>query len=193
MTHHRDFVSIGMWVAVVLAATQLQAESNVSKRMIQGELAPSERDEQESLFNYYFRDQNLVYETEFAKLKTSAKVDSWRIPYSAAIYPERSGGLAAARSSTGTVLGKYDLAFHDGRSLAESYDRRRKQRTEVRRGAVRASRRLIRTTMPTPGKATAADSRRRRSGTRNPYGRWTPGRWAGGPAWSFSPRKSRRC
>ena len=137
MTHPRDFVSIGMLVAVVLAATQLPAESNVSRRMIQGELAPSERDEQESLFNYHFRDQKLVYETEFAKLKTSAKVDNWRIPYSAAIYPERSGGLAAARSSTGTVLGKYDLAFHGGQSLAESYDRRRKLRTGVRRGAVR--------------------------------------------------------
>lgn len=133
MTYHRDFVSIGMLMAVVLAATPLHAESNVSKRMIQGELAPSERDEQESLFNDYFRDQNLVYETEFAKLKASAKVDGWRIPYSAAIYPERSGGLAAARSSTGTVLGKYDLAFNDGRNLAESYDRRRKLRTGVRR------------------------------------------------------------
>ena len=84
--------------------------------------------------------RNLVYETEFAKLKTSAKVDSWRIPYSAAIYPERSGGLAAARSSTGTVLGKYDVAFNHGQSLAESYDRRRKLRTGVRRGAVRSAR-----------------------------------------------------
>ena len=182
MTHHRDLMSIGMWVAVVLAATQLHAESNLSRRMIRGEPAPSERDEQESLFNDYFRDQNLVYETEFAKLKTSAKVDSWRIPYSAAIYPERSGGLAAARSSTGTVLGKYDVAFNHGQSLAESYDRRRKLRTGVRARGCSGARGLIRTTMPPPGKATAVDSRRRRSATRNPCGRWTPGRWAGGPA-----------
>jgi hypothetical protein len=136
MMHPRGFVSIGILVTVVLAATQLPAESNVSRRVIQGELAPSERDEQESLFNYHFRDQKLVYETQFANLKTSAKVDNWRIPYSAAIYPERSGGLAAARSSNGTVLGKYDLAFNGGRSLAESYDQRRKLRTGVRRAGL---------------------------------------------------------
>jgi len=125
-----------MFVNALLAATALLAESNVSTRTIRGEPAPSERDEQESLFNDHFRAQKLVYQTEFAKLKTSAQVDGWRIPYSAAIYPERSGGLAAARSSTGTVLGKYDSAFHDGRSLAESYDRRRKLRTGVRRAGL---------------------------------------------------------
>ncbi len=136
MTHPRDLVAAGMFVNALLAATALLAESNVSTRTIRGEPAPSERDEQESLFNDHFRAQKLVYQTEFAKLKTSAQVDGWRIPYSAAIYPERSGGLAAARSSTGTVLGKYDSAFHDGRSLAESYDRRRKLRTGVRRAGL---------------------------------------------------------
>lgn len=136
MTHHRGFVSVRMLAALVLAATQLHAESNVSQRMIQGAPAPSERDEQESLFNDCFRDRKLAYQTKFAELKTSAKVDGWRIPYSAAIYPERSGGLAAARSSTGTVLGKYDLAFNGGQRLAESYDRRRKLRTGVRRAGL---------------------------------------------------------
>jgi len=136
MTHHKGLVSVGVLAALVLAATQLHAESNVNRRTVQGEPAPSERDEQESLFNEQFRNRNLVYETEFAELKTSAQVDGWRIPYSAAIYPERSGGLAAARSSTGTVLGKYDLAFNDGQSLAESYDRRRKLRTGVRRAGL---------------------------------------------------------
>jgi hypothetical protein len=121
-------LSIGTLLAVWLVAELLPAESNTRPRVVRGEPVPSERDEQESLFNGYFRDRNLAYETQFAKLKTSAQVDPWRIPYSAAIYPERSGGLAAARSSSGTVLGKYDLAFHQGRSLAESYDRGRKQR-----------------------------------------------------------------
>jgi len=136
MTHHRGLVSIGILAALLLAAAQMHAESNVSQRMIQGEPAPSERDEQESLFNDCFRDRKLAYQTRFAELNTSAKVDGWRIPYSAAIYPERSGGLAAARSSTGTVLGKYDLAFNGGQSLAESYDRRRKLRTGVRRAGL---------------------------------------------------------
>jgi hypothetical protein len=133
MTRNGGFVLVGFLVACVLAAAQADAESNVTNRMIRGEPAPSERDEQEALFNYHFRDLDLQYQTEFAKLETSAKVDGWRIPYSTPIYPERSGGLAAARSTTGTVLGKYDLAFNNGQSLADSYDRRRKQRTEVRR------------------------------------------------------------
>lgn len=136
MTHYKDGISLGIWVVAVLAAVHVQAESNIRPRLVRGEPAPSERDEQESLFNQYFQEQKLVYETEFARLKTAAKVDAWRIPYSAAIYPERAGGLAAARSSTGTVLGKYDQAFHAGQSLAESYDRRRKTRTEVRRGGL---------------------------------------------------------
>jgi hypothetical protein len=136
MMRNRKFMPVGMLLAVVLAATELDAESNVTRRIVGGEPVPSERDLQESAFNYYFRDRNLVYETEFAKLETSAAVDKWRIPYSAAIYPERSGGLATARSTTGTVLGKYDLAFNDGRSLAESYDRRRKLRTGVKRAGL---------------------------------------------------------
>ncbi len=136
MRHCRNWLSIGIGMAALLAAASVQAESNIRPRLVRGEPAASERDEQESLFNHYFQEQKLVYETEFARLKTAAKVDAWRIPYSAAIYPERAGGLAAARSSTGTVLGKYDQAFHAGQSLAESYDRRRKSRTEVRRGGL---------------------------------------------------------
>jgi hypothetical protein len=129
----RVSVLSGFLVALALMAPRADADSNVTSRMIRGESAPSERDEQEALFNYYFRDQDLRFETRLDPLKTAAQVAPWRIPYSAAIYPERSGGLAMARSTTGTVLGKYDLAFHEGQSLAESYDRRRKQRTEVRR------------------------------------------------------------
>ena len=140
MTHIKDFVAVGIAVTivavVVLAATPADAESNVDERRIGDELVQSERDEQEALFNYHFRNLNLVYETEFAKLKTSASLDRRSIPYSAAIHPMRSGGLSAARSSRGTVLGKYDLAFHEGRSLAESYERRRRLRTEVRRAGL---------------------------------------------------------
>ena len=57
----------------------------------------SERDEQQALFNYYFRDRDLQYETELAKLKTEGSVPSWRIPYSAAIHPETAGGMSDAR------------------------------------------------------------------------------------------------
>jgi hypothetical protein len=133
MTRNRRLVLVGFLVAFGLAAVRVNAESIVTKRTVRGEPALSERDEQEELFNYHFRDLGLRYQTEFAKLETSAKVDGRRIPYSTPIYLESSGGLAAARSTTGTVLGKYDLAFNNGQSLAESYDRRRKQRTEVRR------------------------------------------------------------
>jgi len=136
MAHFKDWASLAIGISVLLASGHLPAESNIGQRRVRGEPAPSERDEQQTLFNHYFQGQKLSYETELAKLKTAAKVAAWRIPYSAAIYPERSGGLAAARSSAGTVLGKYDQAFHDGQSLAESYDRRRNQRTGVRRGGL---------------------------------------------------------
>ena len=36
---------------------------------MRGKVVPSERDEQESLFNYYFQDQKLKYETQFEKLE----------------------------------------------------------------------------------------------------------------------------
>ena len=119
-------VVIGILLVTVLVAYRVAAESNIRPRTVEGEATPSERDEQESLFNWYFREQNLTYQTEFAALKTSATVDAWRIPYSAAIYPLTSGGLAAARTSAGTVLMKYDRAFNEGQSVAESYDRRRR-------------------------------------------------------------------
>jgi len=128
-----SFLSIVTSVSIVLAATQLCAESNVRKRTINGKEVPSERDEQESAFNHYFKNLDLEYETEFSKLNASATVAKWRIPYSTSIHPERNGGLSAARSSSGAVLGKYDQAFNEGRNLAYHYDRRRKLRTGVRR------------------------------------------------------------
>jgi hypothetical protein len=134
MTSNKDRVLVVFLLGFLLAAAEVAAESIVTSRTVRGEPVPSEREEQEALFNYYFNDLDLRYETEFAKLATAAQVDSWRIPYSTPIYPEHSGGLANARSSAGTVLAKYDLAFNDGQLLADSYDRRRKQRTEVRRG-----------------------------------------------------------
>ena len=133
MTQTRELVSVLIAAAIFVAAASLYGESNVHRRIIEGEEQPSERDEQESLFNHYFQHRGLAYETEFANLKTSASVEKWRIPYSASIHPERSGGLSAARTSSGTVLGKYDLAFNEGRDLAYQYDRRRKLRTGVRR------------------------------------------------------------
>ncbi len=133
MMHRRFLWMLGMLLAVVLATPPAGAESNVRPRTSEDEPAPSEREEQASLFNWYFRSQGLTYQTEFAELETSAAVAPWRIPYSAAIYPLTSGGLAAARTSVGTVLSKYDLAFNEGRSLAESYDSRRRMPQNVPR------------------------------------------------------------
>lgn len=134
MTSNKDRVLVVFLLGFILAAAEVAAESIVTSRTVRGETVLSERDEQQALFDYYFRDLDLRYETEFAKLESAAAVDAWRIPYATPIYPEQSGGLANARSSAGTVLAKYDLAFNGGQLLADSYDRRRKQRTEVRRG-----------------------------------------------------------
>ncbi len=115
-----------------------QDESNIHQRKIGEQVVQSERDEQAALFNYYFRDQGLKYETELTKLKTRGSVPSWRIPYSAHIHPERRGGLAdsrfsnrLARSRPGrntdeprnpSVLRLYDFAFHEDEDLANSFE-----------------------------------------------------------------------
>ncbi len=89
-----------------LSATDLRfAESNDEKRNIGGQVVQSERDEQEALYNYYFRDQGYRYETKLGSLKKEASVPSWRIPYSAAIHPESSGGLSSLRRGTARPVG----------------------------------------------------------------------------------------
>ena len=107
-------------------------DSIVQKRVIRGQTIQSERDEQEALYNYYFRDQELKYETKLADLKAEASVPSWRIPYSAAIHSEASGGLSSVgagrrrRAGGGSsVLAKYDAAFNGGDNQADSYEARR--------------------------------------------------------------------
>ena len=56
--------------------------SIVTEREIGDRVVQSERDEQEALFNYYFRDQKLQYKTEFAALKTEGTRlnDATRLP-----------------------------------------------------------------------------------------------------------------
>jgi hypothetical protein len=116
---------------ISIIATNAAAESNVQKRSIGGKIIQSERDEQEALFNYYFREQNLKYETRFKELKESASVPNWRIPYSADIHSQSSGGLGDVRSRRGrssgsgsSALNVYDRAFNTGAS-ANSYEVRR--------------------------------------------------------------------
>lgn len=114
-----------------------RADSNIRPREVDGKTVPSERDEQESLFNYYFRERGCKYETVLAKLKEAASVPDWRIPYSAAIHPETGGGMSDARSarppglfrrrgpsvgSGSSALSLYDRAFNGGRSSANSYE-----------------------------------------------------------------------
>ena len=126
-------------------AASLQTDSNVRPREANGQEVQSERDEQQALFNYYFRDRNLQYETELAKLKSEGSVPSWRIPYSAAIHPETAGGMSdarvaptvglfarrrqgvsASRGGTGSgALSVYDRAFNGGQGLANAYEAQR--------------------------------------------------------------------
>ena len=104
-------------------------DSNVEKREVRGKTVQSERDEQEALFNYYFRERKLKYETRLKRLKESDSVPNWRIPYSADIHPQAWGGLGdigsrGRRSHYGgsSSLSVYDRAFNDGRDLANSYE-----------------------------------------------------------------------
>jgi hypothetical protein len=96
----------------------------------------------------------LKYETRFEKLKTSASVPKWRIPYSADIHPQVAGGLSGAggrRGSAGySLLSTYDRAFHSGGgSSANSYETQRVMGTQrtlfpgVRFSAVEEARRKL--------------------------------------------------
>jgi hypothetical protein len=126
-------------------AASVQVDSNIRPREANGQTVQSERDEQQALFNYYFRDRDLQYETELSKLKTEGSVPSWRVPYSAAIHPETAGGmsdarvaptvglfarrrqgLTASRGGTGSgALNVYDRAFNNGQGLANAYEAQR--------------------------------------------------------------------
>ena len=114
-----------------------RTDSNVRPREARGTTVDSERDEQESLFNYYFREQGYKYQTVLAKLETEASVPAWRIPYSAAIHPESGGGMSDVRSarpaglfarrgrsaaSGSSALSLYDRAFNGGEGSANSYE-----------------------------------------------------------------------
>ncbi|MBC8354385.1 MAG: hypothetical protein H8E66_20510 [Planctomycetes bacterium] len=144
------FAILNIVACGALNATELTlAESNVEERNIGGQVVRSERDEQEALFNYYFSEQGYSYETKLADLKTEASVPSWRVPYSAAIHPESSGGLSSVRgvstrganvrtvglfgrgnasnrsASGSSALSTYDRAFNGGQNQANSYEIRR--------------------------------------------------------------------
>ena len=129
-------------VAGDVRAASLQVDSNTGERHANGQVVQSERDEQQALFNYYFRDRDVQYETVLAKLPEEAAVPAWRVPYSAAIHPETGGGMSDARpaatfalfarrrrgASTATgssALSVYDRAFNGGQGLANSYEIRR--------------------------------------------------------------------
>ena len=106
---------------------QVSVESNVQSRQVRGKTVPSERDEQEALFNYHFRDQKLKYETRLSSLKAKATVPAWRTPYSGWLYPQTSGGMSDAGSRGGgwSPLSTYDRAFNGGRNSANGYEARR--------------------------------------------------------------------
>lgn len=139
MRHHvRSILAsivLTLGCGVCAANAQTVAESNVEKRDMKGKQVQSERDEQEALFNYYFRERNLKFETKLAELKASASVPDWRIPYSASIHSEVAGGMSGIsrggrgrRSSTSvgaSPLSAYDRAFNGGAEQAASYELRR--------------------------------------------------------------------
>lgn len=140
-----SLVSVATCMVSVAGAASLQADSNIRPREANGQTVQSERDEQQALFNYYFRDRDLQYETVLSKLKTEGSVPSWRIPYSAAIHPETAGGMSdgrvaptlglfarrrqgvtASRGATGSsALSVYDRAFNGGQGLANAYEAKR--------------------------------------------------------------------
>lgn len=139
---------LAAWAAAIIVAPAAvdaavgQCDRNDGRREIAGQSVQSERDEQESLFDFYFQDRGLRYETRLDELKMEAAVPGWRIPYSAAIHPETSGGLSDSRAARTTGLFRrnrgvatvsrgssplsiYDRAFHGGQDMANAYEIRR--------------------------------------------------------------------
>ncbi len=99
-------------------------ERNDRERQIRGNSVQSERDEQEALYNYYFRERDLTYETKLSELAKEASVPSGRIPYSAAIHAESGGGLGNVGGGTRTGLfGRRRAATGGGSSALSTYDR----------------------------------------------------------------------
>ena len=128
-----SFLIISCGFNGVIAATP-HVDRNDRQREFRGKVVQSERDEQEALYNYYFRDRGLKYETRLAELDKKASVADWRIPYSADIHAEAGGGLgsvggggrfARRRGGGSSALAVYDRAFNGGRDLANSYEIRR--------------------------------------------------------------------
>lgn len=130
MRHMRLAVVLGLAFILVGSSAMAQrfyAESNTARRtVVGGKVIQSERDEQQEIFDYYFEDQNLEYQTKFDELPTEASVPAWRIPYSASIHSLRGGGLTTISRRNGTnVLSLYDQAFNDGADMANGYETRR--------------------------------------------------------------------
>ena len=124
----------------LISSTAALAQSNIEPRTINDKTVQSERAEQVALYNYYFREQDLKYETKLDNLKTEASVANWRVPYSAAIHPESAGGLSSGgggvqrqglfgprniqfgRRPGSSPLSVYDQAFRGGDDLANAYE-----------------------------------------------------------------------
>jgi len=68
---------------------------------------------QDRVFQQYW---GTDFEWKFDALPATGTVPNFRVPYSGAIYTDRSGGTA-------DVLRKYDLAFHGGRPLAVGFEK----------------------------------------------------------------------
>ena len=141
----RSFLIVAVSLLSLVPAHS-RAESNVQERVMNGQTVQSERDEQQALFDYYFREHSWKYETQLDALSIEASVPKWRIPYSAAIHPETQGGLGNGRSARparigifrrlrsrpfaqtsggSSVLNVYDRAFNGGQDRANSYEVRR--------------------------------------------------------------------
>ena len=103
-------------VLAVLLSYAVVSDANASG----SEIKPEERDYQNQVFNTWWGG-DLV--RKLADLPTEAKVPDYRIPYSGYIYPDSGGGTDVRHGGGLSALGKYDVAFHEGRGLAVAHER----------------------------------------------------------------------
>jgi hypothetical protein len=106
------YVRLTMLLALLVCATNAHAQGRIKK---------DEVDYQSQAFKSWWGQE---MNWKLADLPLEGKVPKYRIPYSGHDYPDRAGGVDVRTRGRYSALGKYDLAFHDGRGLTVAFERR---------------------------------------------------------------------
>ena len=109
---------MGTSILAILLGVFAAADTRVTSRP--GAMRKSELDYQKQNFKQWW---GIELVRKLDDLKAEGKVPDFRVPYSGHDYPDKGGGTDARTGRGPSAMGKYDLAFHDGRGLAVAWER----------------------------------------------------------------------